>query len=97
MYTIEKFLECRMFHRKKQYLVRWSGYGPDEDSWEPASNVQHCAALLAQFEATRLHQPPLAAGYLAAPAMAAPAAAAPSGPPLHRSLRPRVVRFAIPS
>lgn len=39
-YDIEEILE----HRKKgstySFRVRWKGYGPDGDSWEPKSNLQ---------------------------------------------------------
>jgi len=26
----------------KEYLVRWKGFGPESDSWEPLKNVSHC-------------------------------------------------------
>ena len=30
---------------EEKYLVRWKGYPPEEDSWEPHENVKDCEAL----------------------------------------------------
>jgi hypothetical protein len=35
-YEIEKLLARRVMEGQVQYLVRWTGYDPEEDSWEPA-------------------------------------------------------------
>ena len=31
------------------YKIRWKGYGPDADSWEPEGNLDGCRALLAEY------------------------------------------------
>ena len=33
-----------------EYLVRWKDYGPEDDSWEPASNIEKI--LMDEYEAT---------------------------------------------
>ena len=33
-------IEKRTKNKKKEYLVRWSGYGPDFDSWIQSSDVE---------------------------------------------------------
>ena len=32
-YEVEKILNSQIFHRKVEYLVRWKGYGVEEDEW----------------------------------------------------------------
>ena len=58
LFTIEKFLQERTFRGKPQLLVRWAGYGPAEDSWEPLEDVApQSPLLLQQFLANK--PPPL--------------------------------------
>jgi len=41
VYTVEKILDHRTGKRKnlKEFLVRWEGYDPVNDSWEPEANI----------------------------------------------------------
>ena len=50
---VEKIISSR-FNKKRrrtEYLVRWSGYGPDDDTWEPLENLGNSELLLADLEA----------------------------------------------
>ncbi len=40
-YLVEEILDSRVNRRKKQfqYLVKWKGYGPENNSWESLENV----------------------------------------------------------
>ena len=37
-YNVEKILGHRMRCGQHQWKVRWKGYGPEFDTWEPASS-----------------------------------------------------------
>jgi hypothetical protein len=47
--TEEFFIDRIMDERKReqgtQYLVRWTGYGPEDDRWLPTSALKDCEAL----------------------------------------------------
>jgi len=39
-FNVEKILEERTKHRRKEYLVKWEGYSDSENTWEPYKNVK---------------------------------------------------------
>ena len=52
-FLVDRILAQRTRHRKVQYLVRWQGYGPEHDTWEPLSNLANAQDPLRDFEAAR--------------------------------------------
>jgi len=44
-WQIESIQAKRTRKGKTEYLVRWTGYSPAEDSWEPAENLADAEAL----------------------------------------------------
>jgi hypothetical protein len=59
-YEVEQILDSKVDHRYRDplfYLVRWVGYGPDHNSWEPASNLTHASDLLADFHTANPTRP----------------------------------------
>ena len=38
-YEVEKILDSQIFCRKVKYLVRWKGYGVEEDEWRPSRDI----------------------------------------------------------
>ncbi|CAJ0940100.1 unnamed protein product [Ranitomeya imitator] len=47
-YIVEKIWDSRVSRRKLQYLVKWKGYGQEDNSWVFASDV-HAADLVCAF------------------------------------------------
>ncbi|CAJ0943984.1 unnamed protein product, partial [Ranitomeya imitator] len=47
-YVVEKILDSRVSRRKLQYLVKWKGYGQEDNSWVVASDV-HADDLVRAF------------------------------------------------
>lgn len=51
VYPVECVVQAWGPKHRRQYLIRWEGWGPEFDSWEPACNVS--AELRAEFETPR--------------------------------------------
>lgn len=51
VYLVESIVQAWGPKHRRQYLIRWEGWGPEFDSWEPARNVS--AELRADYEAPR--------------------------------------------
>ena len=45
---VEEILDSRMVNQKLRYLVKWEGFGVENNSWEPWDNV-HAPDLVADF------------------------------------------------
>jgi hypothetical protein len=44
-YLVEEIVDVRRRGHGWQFLVRWSGYGPEHDDWLPARELDECEAL----------------------------------------------------
>lgn len=57
-FELERIIGMRIKHGSREYLARWSGYGSDEDTWEPYAKLldDDCGDLVAKFhkEASRV-------------------------------------------
>ncbi|KAI0307557.1 hypothetical protein B0F90DRAFT_1674737 [Multifurca ochricompacta] len=50
VYHVEVITSARVNEDAEwEYLVSWAGYSSEEDSWEPAENVEQCDRLLRSF------------------------------------------------
>lgn len=48
-YEVKAILNSRLKRSKVEYLVRWKGFGTEEQSWEPLENVKHAQEELDKF------------------------------------------------
>jgi len=58
-FEIEKIMAEEVKDGQLFYIVRWLGYPPEEDTREPASELEHCVEIIAEWEtkkAERLKQ-----------------------------------------
>ena len=47
-WDVEDILDSRITKGQLQYLVKWLDFGPEDNSWEPATNL-HCPEKLKEF------------------------------------------------
>lgn len=50
-FEVEAILDCRRRRNQLQYLIKWRGYGPEDNSWEPEGNL-NAEELLRTFRST---------------------------------------------
>ena len=48
-YEVESILDSKYYNGKLYYLVNWFGYGINDQSWEPASNLKNSQVLVKAF------------------------------------------------
>ncbi|EYC29882.1 hypothetical protein Y032_0005g2315 [Ancylostoma ceylanicum] len=51
-FIVEKILGKRIRKGEVEYLIQWKGYGPSDNTWEPAKQCD-CADLIEEFERSR--------------------------------------------
>ncbi|VDM16393.1 unnamed protein product [Hydatigera taeniaeformis] len=48
-YLVDSIIDERYIRNQKYYKVRWHGFPPSEDSWEPEANLTRVRELIKQF------------------------------------------------
>jgi hypothetical protein len=48
-YEVEEILDVAKKRRKLRWLVKWKGYGHEDNTWEPRENLTHCQSALGMF------------------------------------------------
>ncbi|VVC32099.1 Hypothetical protein CINCED_3A005401 [Cinara cedri] len=53
-FVVERVVARRFNQKRRQfeYLLKWEGYPPEQNTWEPAENMSACAHLIKQYEDT---------------------------------------------
>lgn len=52
-WEVEQILKVKKAGRQFKWLVRWKGYGRDDETWEPLDNLEHAKEHLADFYKSR--------------------------------------------
>jgi S-methylmethionine-dependent homocysteine/selenocysteine methylase len=55
-YKVEEVVDSRFYHRRLQFLVRWKGYGHEENLWLVEGDV-NAPDLIAEFYRAHLNAP----------------------------------------
>ena len=57
-YEVDKLIDKRYYRSgsqvRVQYLVRWKGYGPEDDTWQSRNSLRHARQVIQEYEDTVL-------------------------------------------
>ena len=53
-WQVERVVACRQRGSRRYYLVEWTGYPPEESTWEPASSLRGAADAVRQYHDRQL-------------------------------------------
>ncbi|KAF8756181.1 hypothetical protein RHS01_04909 [Rhizoctonia solani] len=55
-YKVEQIIDSKRQQGKWFYLIKWKGYGPEDNSWEPEGLLEHSQEEIKQFNQARLRK-----------------------------------------
>ncbi|KAF8759770.1 reverse transcriptase [Rhizoctonia solani] len=55
-YEVEQIIDSKKQRGKWFYLIKWKGYGPEDNSWEPEELLEHSQEEIKQFNQARLRK-----------------------------------------
>ena len=53
-YIVERILDSCKRGQRLEYYVKWKGYGPEENTWEPKSHLTNAPDKVAKFHCDHL-------------------------------------------
>jgi len=56
-WLVEAIRADRTRRGKKQFLVKWEGYGEDENTWEPVGHLENASDALAEYRKRKEQRP----------------------------------------
>ncbi|QRW21152.1 Transposon Tf2-7 polyprotein [Rhizoctonia solani] len=55
-YKVEQIIDSKQQQGKWFYLIKWKGYGPEDNSWEPDELLEHSQEEIKRFNQARLRK-----------------------------------------
>lgn len=55
-FEVQSIIEMKKSQGSYTYHVTWKGYGPEDNTWEPSSNLTSCEELLVEFFKSKFRQ-----------------------------------------